>query len=404
LSFLNSLFFLFLADLRGSLYIAALPYVFPPTLPPTQPPSGSANIQSAGVIGDLSAGVVAAIFIAAFIILGACAIVIYFCCCRSSSEAALLTKKKKEEEDSPYTVHSYMGYADPNDNAHPASRPPVCPYLPHHPQSMMGMGGGAGGAGMDPALNKKGDLDKKGEKALDKADPAFIRKMFPYKVYSYRGYQGEGAENSHLPSVKEEDGEHGGDSEESNHQLYMQQQIPFSQQQQPYYPPLQQQQQYYPPLPPHMQQPYYPQHQQYPPQFPPAQYEQHQYAPVNYNNYPTKQPVPLQTASMDMDVVMTEPMRLAALKENNLSSDSMDPEARNDLARQDEVDRFKYVEAARNHGDAQYRTMDDEALRAQESNRVKEEARVRNEERIRAGYALFKSKAEENMKKSSSQD
>jgi hypothetical protein len=166
--------------------------VFAPTASPTQAPVVVNSNPTSNVLGDLSAGVVAAIFLSGFLALGVIALVIYFCCCRAVPIIAE-KKKKKEEEDSPYTVHSYMGYTEMNDTNAP--RPP----MPMPMQTPYGM---PPPYPMPPPTDIKKDMDK-GGKIIDKADPAAIRKMFPYKVYSYRGYK-EGDEHQ-LPTVKEEE-------------------------------------------------------------------------------------------------------------------------------------------------------------------------------------------------------
>lgn len=492
------------------MYLATLPYVFAPSAAPTSAPVVINAQKAANAIGDLSIGVVAAIFLAGFLFLGLAALVTYFCCCRAAP-IVLEKKKKKEEEESPYTVHSYQGYTEMSQPA-PLPRPPsIFPFFAPPMPPMM------------PPMDKKMMMDGKDDKKMliDKADPGFIRRLFPYKVYSYRGYK-EGEDNDDPAKEKEEnydkDGQSDGSPEkekammddrdayneqqdnvdyderkdddlmmyyQQQQQLFHQQQQFFQQQQhQQFYQQQGEQQQYF------QQYPNYP----YPPPPPPPSDQYHYFNPnfginggrdflhdtsnpmnnhlnsftsaSNYdmtaeineatntddihaditaidkpssrdevtvstltnsvnvdaakaryakylaaakaakqptspratNKIPTRQP--LQSPSVEIDVAMTEPMKLAALqeaREKQLRSESLDPESRgNDLAQQDEVDRLRSIEAVRValSSVTEETEEDEEIVRQSELNRLKEEEKLRNEEKLRARYAMFKAKAE----------
>lgn len=179
--------------LSGSAFIVDL-IVHAPTSIPTQPPAQSIPVSFLNIGSGVSSvstksnlGLILALVAGALILSIIAALLIYYCCCMGTP--AVLKKKKKEEEDSPYTVHSYVGYSEMDEYVPPP--PPVPSWVPYYPQTM----------------DKKG-MDKKGmAKDIDKADEGFLRKLFPYKVHSFAGYQ-EGMEmrafddNSEKSSMK----------------------------------------------------------------------------------------------------------------------------------------------------------------------------------------------------------
>jgi hypothetical protein len=471
-------------DLRGSVHFATLPYLFAPTASPTNAPVAVNNLNSNNVLGNLSAGMVAAIFLSGFLALGVCALVIYFCCCRATPVALLDKKKKKEEEDSPYTVHSYAGYHEMTDNKAP--RPPLPqPFMTPYPPPMPGMM--MMPPNYDPVMEKKMMMKdgKGGDKIIDSAEPGFIRQMFPYKVHSYQGYREDDPAHQKtqlyqqpLAVIQEEEGDSDnyrkGESAEGS----------------PYYPdPNQQYQPSYnmdqgeneqtelqhmpndlsyqqavnhvpsavegvdvSAIRPDLRKYYADKAAEYTngnffankfgkvnvdaeegkdenPQsnvgekaaeegkeevnVESAQVKYARYLAaaknpaiqskiqaVNQQNQRIAKRRSLQSASMELDVALTEPMKLLSVqeaREKNLRSESIDPESRNDLAQQDEVDRLRFVEAARQAQSTMIGSVpstDEETVHLQESKRLEEEEKLRNEEAVRARFARYKSKAE----------
>lgn len=470
-------FFWTIDDLRGSIYFASLPYLYAPSAAPTQQPAGINSIQASNVIGNLSAGVVAAIFLAGFVGLGLIALILYCCCCRAAP-LILDKKKKKEEEDSPYQVHSYMGYSEMDEPPAPPRPPSMYPFLPQFLQPTP--------PPMEMKDLKKDDL----KKDIDKADPGFVRRMFPYKVYSYRGYR-EGDEHARREAEDAEDADQYVGKEKAD---YYQDSLPE--------PPMQRLNSET--LSYSAESQMRPRSQLTEVDMSAMREELRRHDEANASHYfrekfvrnnptlhegeegeedeeeedavaegrvkgkgepvgkereddqeemhikdihingldeqtvstittgthiasvqnryakylaaakassttrenatkppaisPRRSPSQLHTPSIELDVAMTEPMKALALqevKDKTMRSDSMDPEARNDLAQQDEVNRLRAVEAIRNQEEYQQQQLhrSEEFLRASEMNRLKEEEKLRNEEKIRARFAFFKNKA-----------
>jgi hypothetical protein len=166
-------------QLQGSIYVARIPYFGDS---PTNAPTGIAEKKSFANIVNSKQNFTFAIIL--LLLLGALMIVVvgiltyYCCCCCIAAPLAPLKKKKKEEEDSPYTVHSYVGYSELDD------APPMYPPVPYPMPP--------------PYYGPQGDIkkDMKKEKIVDSATEGAVRKMFPYKVYGPRGYsEGQDAED-----------------------------------------------------------------------------------------------------------------------------------------------------------------------------------------------------------------
>jgi hypothetical protein len=178
--------------LEGQVHIAPLPSMYTPTSAPTQAPAGSNNIDNKGgaAATTLPMGMIVAITLGGLFFTLVGSLFIYFCYYRALPPPPLLEKKKKkEEEDSPYTVHSYVGYSEMDDTPLPPPPQPTGYYFYPAPQPMP-----AGYYGPPHMLNMK-DKDGKGgkDKDIHAADEGFLRRLFPYKVHSFRGYQ-EGME------------------------------------------------------------------------------------------------------------------------------------------------------------------------------------------------------------------
>lgn len=193
--------------MEGQVHIAPLPTASTTTpTSPTLPPAGSTNIdnKSSTTASVFPVGMVVAIALGAllFALLGS--LLLFCCCCRPMALPVLLKKKKKEEEDSPYIVHSYVGYSEMDDHPVPQQPSGLGGYF-FYPSYYGGASVNSGDAAMMKAkMMATGGSEK--EKDIHSADEGFLRRMFPYKVYGPSGYQGDGSEtNSTNISKKIED-------------------------------------------------------------------------------------------------------------------------------------------------------------------------------------------------------
>eukprot|EP00981_Chlorochromonas_danica_P003095 scaffold614_cov157-Ochromonas_danica.AAC.13 len=145
------------------------------------------------------------VLIALLLLVLLAAVVAYTCgwslcgfCCPVVAPPLKKKKKKKDDEDddSPYTVHSYVGYSEIDDNytyntepvpyshaypPRPGMMPPPAKMLEMEKEKALAMG---------KSLDGKGESGVVGEGGIiTQATEGYIRKLFPYKVHSYRGYE-----------------------------------------------------------------------------------------------------------------------------------------------------------------------------------------------------------------------
>ncbi|RYH25308.1 hypothetical protein EON65_15560 [archaeon] len=189
------------SQLRGALYFMPLPK--PQFIQGTGGGTSSIGAQpdSAGETAALS---VIGILIVMLLLVVTVAAVAYSCgancCCVAIVPGAGKKKKKKEEEDSPYTVHSYVGYSELDDNYSYNSSLPSMPYPPPppplpRPTSFMPPPPVKFLPGSDKEKEKLMAMEGSNQRVMledgtiVQATEEYIRQRFPYKVFSYRGYE-----------------------------------------------------------------------------------------------------------------------------------------------------------------------------------------------------------------------
>eukprot|EP01031_Cornospumella_fuschlensis_P029176 gene29176-35212_t len=121
------------SQLRGALYFMPLPK---PSFPSGTGGGTSSIISQPSSAEEAVTLSVIGILIVMLLLVLTVAAVAYSCgancCCVAIVPAGGKKKKKKEEEDSPYTVHSYVGYSELDDNySYNSSSLPSMPH--HHP-------------------------------------------------------------------------------------------------------------------------------------------------------------------------------------------------------------------------------------------------------------------------------
>lgn len=200
--------------LRGAIYLMPLPKL---ETGGGGTSGGTSSIGSTTSTSNSISNSLIALLVILMILVLVAAVVAYTCgwsvcgCCAVPVAGSKKKKKKEseEEEDSPYTVHSYVGYSEIDDNYsyNTQSVPPPMPY-PHQQYAQPRYG---------PPPVKFLDMDDEKAKAMGKsmgdkkmgeggiitsASEGFIRQMFPYKVYSYAGYEDEQATQEAVESVR----------------------------------------------------------------------------------------------------------------------------------------------------------------------------------------------------------